>query len=289
MSGEREIRETAESLRKHHPATCEILPLFSRLSESEQEKVFRPSGRRRVVLATNVAETSLTVPGIRAVIDTGYARISRYSHRSKLQRLPIERISQASANQRSGRCGRIGPGIAIRLYSEMDFLNRDEFTDPEILRTNLASVILQMHALRLGELQRFPFVEPPDIRLVKDGLKTLQELNALDHQGQLTPIGKRLSRLPIDPRLGRMLLAAQEEGCLREVAIMVSALSVPDPRERPQDRQQQADQKHARFKDERSDFISLLKLWDDFEAQKTTSRGRRFAATVGTPSCPLSE
>ena len=268
MSGEREIRETAESLRKHHPPTCEILPLFSRLSESEQEKVFRPSGRRRVVLATNVAETSLTVPGIRAVIDTGYARISRYSHRSKLQRLPIERISQASANQRSGRCGRIGPGIAIRLYSELDFLNRDEFTDPEILRTNLASVILQMHALRLGELQRFPFVEPPDIRLIKDGLKTLQELNALDERGQLTPIGKRLSRLPIDPRLGRMLLAAQEEGCLREVAIMVSALSVPDPRERPQDRTQQADQKHARFKDERSDFISLLKLWEDFESQK---------------------
>lgn len=269
MSGEREIRETAESLRKHHPPTCEILPLYSRLSESEQEKVFRPSGRRRVVLATNVAETSLTVPGIRAVIDTGYARISRYSHRSKLQRLPIERISQASANQRSGRCGRIGPGIAIRLYSELDFLNRDEFTDPEILRTNLASVILQMHALRLGELQHFPFVEPPDIRLIKDGLKTLQELNALDDRGQLTPIGKRLSRLPIDPRLGRMLLAAQEEGCLREVAIMVSALSVPDPRERPQDRMQQADQKHARFKDERSDFISLLKLWDDFESQKT--------------------
>lgn len=268
MSGEREIRETTESLRKHHPSTCEILPLYSRLSESEQEKVFRPSGRRRVVLATNVAETSLTVPGIRAVIDTGYARISRYSHRSKLQRLPIERISQASANQRSGRCGRLGPGIAIRLYSEMDFLNRDEFTDPEILRTNLASVILQMHALRLGELQRFPFVEPPDIRLVKDGLKTLQELNALDDRGQLTPIGKRLSRLPIDPRLGRMLLAAQEEGCLREVTIMVSALSVPDPRERPQDRQQQADQKHARFKDDRSDFISLLKLWDDFESQK---------------------
>ncbi len=268
MSGEREIRETTESLRKHHPATCEILPLYSRLSESEQEKVFRPSGRRRVVLATNVAETSLTVPGIRAVIDTGYARISRYSHRSKLQRLPIERISQASANQRSGRCGRVGPGIAIRLYSELDFQNRDEFTDPEILRTNLAAVILQMHGMRLGDIHRFPFVEPPDIRLVRDGLKTLQELNALDEKGVLTAIGKRLSRLPIDPRLGRMLLAAQEEGCLREVAIIVSALSVPDPRERPQDRSQQADQKHARFKDEKSDFVSLLKLWEDFEEQK---------------------
>lgn len=268
MSGEREIRETAESLRKHHPAACEILPLYSRLSESEQEKVFRPSGRRRIVLATNVAETSLTVPGIRAVIDSGYARISRYSHRSKLQRLPIERISQASANQRSGRCGRLGPGIAIRLYSEEDFSSRDEFTDPEILRTNLAAVMLQMHALRLGEIQRFPFVEPPDIRLIKDGLKTLQELNALDERGVLTPVGKRLSRLPIDPRLGRMLLAAQEEGCLREVAIIVSALSIPDPRERPPDRTPQADQKHARFKDERSDFVALIKLWDDFEEQK---------------------
>lgn len=268
MSGEREIRETTESLRKHHPATCEILPLYSRLSESEQEKVFRPSGRRRVVLATNVAETSLTVPGIRAVIDTGYARVSRYSHRSKLQRLPIEKISQASANQRSGRCGRVGPGIAIRLYSELDYQSRDAFTDPEILRTNLASVILQMHGMRLGEIHRFPFVEPPDVRLVRDGLKTLQELNALDEKGVLTPVGKRLSRLPIDPRLGRMLLAAQEEGCLREVAIIVSALSVPDPRERPADRTQQADQKHARFKDDRSDFASLLKLWDDFEEQK---------------------
>ena len=268
LSGEREIRETAESLRKHHPAKCEILPLYSRLSQSEQEKVFRPTGSRRIVLATNVAETSLTVPGIRSVIDTGYARISRYSHRSKLQRLPIEKVSRASANQRSGRCGRVGPGIAIRLYSEQDFGNRPEFTDPEILRTHLAAVILQMHALKLGDISRFPFVEPPDPRLIRDGLRTLQEINALDERNQLTGLGRKLAKLPVDPKLGRMLLAGADEHCLTEIAIIVAALSVPDPRERPVEKAAHADQKHARFKDEQSDFLSLLKLWQDFEAQK---------------------
>jgi ATP-dependent helicase HrpA len=268
LSGEREIRETAESLRKHHPSKCEILPLYSRLSQSEQEKVFRPTDSRRIVLATNVAETSLTVPGIRSVIDTGHARISRYSHRSKLQRLPIEKISRASANQRSGRCGRVGPGIAIRLYSEQDFINRPEFTDPEILRTNLAAVILQMHSLKLGDIGRFPFVEPPDPRLIRDGLRTLQEVNALDERNHITDIGRKLAKLPVDPRLGRMLLAGADEHCLTEIAIIVAALSVPDPRERPADKAAHADQKHARFKDEQSDFIALLNLWQDFEEQK---------------------
>jgi ATP-dependent helicase HrpA len=268
LSGEREIRETAEALRKHHPADCDILPLYSRLSSSEQERVFKTGKKRRIVLATNVAETSLTVPGIRAVIDTGYARISRYSHRSKLQRLPIERISQASANQRSGRCGRLGPGVCIRLYSEEDYLSRPEFTDPEILRTNLAAVMLQMKALGLGELSDFPFIEPPDERMVRDGVKTLQEINAIDSGRKLTDLGRKLSRLPVDPRLARMLIAASEENSLTEVAIIVSALSLQDPRERPADRQQAADQKHARFKDERSDFLGLLKLWQDFEKQK---------------------
>jgi ATP-dependent helicase HrpA len=268
LSGEREIRETAESLRKHHPEKCEILPLYSRLSQSEQERVFKPAGQRRIVLSTNVAETSLTVPGIRSVIDTGYARISRYSHRSKLQRLPIEKISRASANQRSGRCGRVGPGIAIRLYSAEDFQNRSEFTDPEILRTNLAAVILQMHALRLGEISHFPFVEPPDERLIRDGLKTLQEINALDEKRGLTDIGRKLVKLPVDPKLGRMLLAGAEEHCLTEIAIIVAALSVPDPRERPADQALYADQKHWRFRHEHSDFLSFLNLWKAFEEQK---------------------
>jgi len=273
LSGEREIRETAESLRKHHPQNCEILPLYSRLSQEEQQRVFKPAGRRRVVLATNVAETSLTVPGIRAVIDTGVARISRYSHRNRLQRLPIEKISQASANQRSGRCGRVGPGIAIRLYSEQDFLARPEFTEPEIQRTNLAAVILQMHALKLGDIEAFPFVEPPDGRLVRDGQRSLRELGALvadseSNEGQLTDTGRRLAKLPLDPRLGRILLAGADEHCLDEVAIIAAALSVPDPRDRPADKQTQADQKHAVFRDEKSDFLSLLKLWQAWNEQR---------------------
>ncbi|HEY6123739.1 MAG TPA: ATP-dependent RNA helicase HrpA [Steroidobacteraceae bacterium] len=268
LSGEREIRETAESLRKHHPQGCEILPLYSRLSQEEQQRVFRPSGRRRVVLATNVAETSLTVPGIRAVIDTGVARISRYSHRTRLQRLPIEKISQASANQRSGRCGRVGPGVAIRLYSEEDFAARPAFTEPEIQRTNLAAVILQMHALKLGDIEAFPFVEPPDGRFVRDGQRTLRELGALSEEGTLTDTGRQLAKLPLDPRLGRMLLAAAAEHCLEEVAIIASALSVPDPRDRPADKQTQADQKHAPLRDEQSDFLSLLKLWREYVKQR---------------------
>ncbi|MET0293183.1 MAG: ATP-dependent RNA helicase HrpA, partial [Steroidobacteraceae bacterium] len=269
LSGEREIRETAETLRKRHPHGCEILPLFSRLSQSEQERVFRPSGARRVVLSTNVAETSLTVPGIRAVIDTGLARISRYSHRSRLQRLPIEKISRASAQQRSGRCGRVGPGVAIRLYSEEDFLARDEFTEPEILRTNLASVILQMHALKLGDIERFPFVEPPDGRYIRDGQRSLQELGALDDDLNLTEIGRRLSKLPLDPRLARILLAAADERATTEVAIIVAALGVPDPRDRPVDKQTQADQKHAPFRDPKSDFVTLLNLWRAYAEQRS--------------------
>ncbi|MDF9391582.1 MULTISPECIES: ATP-dependent RNA helicase HrpA [Methylococcus] len=275
LSGEREIRDTAESLRKHHPVDCEVLPLYSRLAVSEQEKIFKPHGRRRIVLATNVAETSLTVPGIRGVIDAGYARISRYSHRSKLQRLPIEKISRASANQRAGRCGRVGPGICIRLYSEQDFLNRPEFTDPEILRTNLAAVILQMKVLNLGDIRGFPFVEPPDERLVRDGLKTLQELNALDAQGRPTELGRRLAKLPVDPRLGRILLAGAEENCLSEVCIIVAALSVPDPRERPADKAQAADQKHARFRHPDSDFMAILALWKDYEEQRQHLSGSK--------------
>jgi len=268
LIGERDIRETAESLRKHHPEDCEILPLYARLSAAEQEQIFRPAKKRRIILSTNVAETSLTVPGIRAVIDAGHARISRYSHRSKLQRLPIENISQASANQRAGRCGRIGPGICIRLYSEADFLRRPEFTEPEILRTNLAAVILQMKALGLGDLGDFPFLEPPDERMVRDGVRTLQEINAMDDKRRLTEIGKKLYKLPVDPRLARILIAASEENSLTEVAIIVSALSLQDPRERPSDKAQAADQKHAPFKDENSDFLSYLKLWAHFQEQK---------------------
>jgi len=268
LSGEREIRETTESLRKHHPQGCDVLPLYSRLAQEEQQRVFRPAGRRRIVLATNVAETSLTVPGIRAVIDTGVARISRYSHRSRLQRLPIEKISQASANQRAGRCGRIGPGVAIRLYSEEDFVARPAFTEPEIQRTNLAAVILQMHALKLGDVEEFPFVEPPDGRYVRDGQRTLREIGALSDEGLLTDLGRRLARLPLDPRLGRILLAGADERCLEEVAIIVAALSVPDPRDRPADKQTQADQKHAPFRDEKSDFLTLLNLWRAWSAAR---------------------
>ncbi len=282
LIGERDIRETAESLRKHHPVDCEILPLYSRLSNAEQEQIFKPHKKRRIVLSTNVAETSLTVPGIRSVIDAGHARISRYSHRSKLQRLPIENISQASANQRAGRCGRVGPGVCIRLYSEADFLRRPEFTEPEILRTNLAAVILQMKALGLGDLEDFPFLEPPDERMIRDGLRTLQEINAIDDKRRLTEIGKKLYKLPVDPRLARILLAASEQNSLTEVAIIVSALSLQDPRDRPSDKAQAADQKHACFKDENSDFLSYLKIWTDFQEQKkhlSNSKLRQYCHT----------
>lgn len=267
LSGEREIRETAESLRKHHPPETEILPLYARLSAAEQHRVFEPHSRPRIVLATNVAETSLTVPGIHYVIDPGTARISRYSHRSQVQRLPVEPISQASARQRAGRCGRVSPGVCVRLYSEEDFQRRPAFTEPEILRTNLAAVILQMAVLKLGEPRDFPFIDPPDARLINDGYKLLYELQAVDERRQVTDLGRRLARLPVDPRLGRMILAGQQQSCLREVLILASALAIQDPRERPLDRQQAADEKHRRFRDERSDFQALLNLWEYYHEQ----------------------
>ncbi|MEU9952047.1 ATP-dependent RNA helicase HrpA [Streptomyces sp. NPDC047939] len=266
LSGEREIRDTADALGKRNLRHTEVLPLYARLSHAEQHRVFQRHTGRRVVLATNVAETSLTVPGIKYVIDPGNARISRYSHRTKVQRLPIERISQASANQRKGRCGRTSDGICIRLYSEDDFLTRAEFTDPEILRTNLASVILQMTAAGLGDIEKFPFIDPPDHRNIRDGVQLLQELGALDPEEKdpkkrLTPLGRKLSQLPVDPRLARMVIEADRNGCVREVMVIASALSIQDPRERPSDKQTQADQHHARFKDETSDFLAFLNLW----------------------------
>ncbi|MEU8891231.1 ATP-dependent RNA helicase HrpA [Streptomyces sp. NPDC048442] len=266
LSGEREIRDTADALNKRNLRLTEVLPLYARLSHAEQNRVFQRHTGRRVVLATNVAETSLTVPGIKYVIDPGTARISRYSHRTKVQRLPIERISQASANQRKGRCGRTSDGICIRLYSEDDFLTRPEFTDPEILRTNLASVILQMTAAGLGEIEKFPFIDPPDHRNIRDGVQLLQELGALDPnekdpKKRLTQQGRKLAQLPVDPRLARMVLEADKNGCVREVMVIASALSIQDPRERPVEKQQQADQNHARFKDETSDFLSFLNMW----------------------------
>ena len=267
LSGEREIRETAEALRKHHPPGVEIMPLYARLSADEQMRVFAPHERPRIVLATNVAETSLTVPGIKYVIDPGYARVSRYATRTKVQRLPIERISRASANQRAGRCGRVSEGVCVRLYSEEDFNARPEFTEPEILRTNLASVILQMKFLRLGDIQDFPFVEPPDYRAIKDGFQTLHELGAIDEHNELTPLGAQLARLPIDPRIARMILAARDENCLDEVLIIAAALSVQDPRERPMEKQELADAAHAKFRDERSDFVAFLNLWHWYHEQ----------------------
>ncbi|WP_308368420.1 MULTISPECIES: ATP-dependent RNA helicase HrpA [unclassified Microbulbifer] len=268
MSGEREIRECAKALRDAQIPQMEILPLYARLSLAEQNKIFHGHRGRRIVLATNVAETSITVPGIRYVIDPGTARISRYSYRSKIQRLPVEAISQASANQRAGRCGRVSAGVCVRLYEESDFLQRPEFTDAEILRTNLAAVILQMLQLKIGDIRDFPFVDPPDQRLINDGYKLLQELQAVDDRGRVTPPGRALSRLPLDPRLGRMLLAAGENGSLRELLIIVSALAVQDPRERPAEKRQAADEKHKQWQHEQSDFLSLVQLWDAFEAQR---------------------
>ncbi|HEY7087080.1 MAG TPA: ATP-dependent RNA helicase HrpA [Tepidisphaeraceae bacterium] len=272
LSGEREIRETAELLRKHHPSHTEILPLYARLSADEQMRVFQPHDRRRIVLATNVAETSLTVPGIRYVIDPGLARISRYAPRTKVQRLPIEAISRASADQRKGRCGRMSEGICIRLYSEDDFTRRAQFTEPEILRTNLASVILQMKALKLGDIAEFPFIDPPDPRSVRDGYQTLHEIGAIDERNELTETGRMLARLPIDPRIGRMVLAARDENVLEDVLVIAAALSVQDPRERPMDQQQAADSAHGQFRDENSDFLSFIKLWKWFrESEKHLS------------------
>ncbi|WP_425928568.1 ATP-dependent RNA helicase HrpA [Pseudomonas sp. NyZ201] len=268
LPGEREIRDAAEVLRKAQLRHTEILPLYARLSPAEQQRIFQSHPGRRVVLATNVAETSLTVPGIRYVIDSGTARISRYSYRAKVQRLPVEAVSQASANQRKGRCGRVEPGICVRLYSEEDFNARPAFTDPEILRTNLAAVILQMLHLRLGEIDAFPFIEPPDGKAISDGFNLLQELSAVNRENQLTPLGRQLARLPVDPRLGRMLLEGAKQGSLQEVLIVASALSVQDPRERPPERQQAADQAHAQWKDADSDFAALVNLWRGFEEQR---------------------
>ncbi|MCW3012686.1 MAG: hrpA, partial [Solirubrobacterales bacterium] len=281
LSGEREIRDTAEVLNGRLGPKVEVLPLYSRLSVAEQQKAFRPHAHQRVVLATNVAETSVTVPGIRYVVDPGTARISRYSARLKVQRLPIEEVSQASADQRKGRCGREGPGICIRLYSEEDFEARPRFTDPEVQRTNLASVILQMAALGLGEVEDFGFLDPPDRRQVRDGVNLLHELGALDPEQEdprrrLTPLGRQLARLPVDPRLGRMVLAADHLECADELCIVVAALSIQDPRERPSDLRAQADQSHARFKVEGSDFLSYLELWRYLEGLQAELSGNRF-------------
>ncbi len=269
LPGERDIRELAKALR--HVSAVDVLPLYARLSQAEQSRVFDSSRRKsgiRVVLATNVAETSVTVPGIRYVIDPGEARISRYSHRTKLQRLPVEPISRASADQRQGRCGRVGPGVCIRLYSEEDYRSRPQFTEPEIQRTNLAAVVLQMLTLGLGDVEQFPFIDPPDSRMVRDGYKLLEELGAVSAAGTLTDVGLRMSRLPVDPRLARMVLAAAEQGCLQEILVITSALTAQDPRERPADKQQQADQMHARFAHPRSDFMAWLSLWRYYEEQR---------------------
>jgi ATP-dependent helicase HrpA len=280
-SGEREIRDAVDAIDDLGLPHTETVPLYARLSAGEQHRVFRAHTGRRVVVATNVAETSLTVPGIRSVVDTGTARISRYSRRTKVQRLPIEPISQASANQRAGRCGRLGPGVCIRLYEEDDFDHRPEFTDPEILRTNLASVILQMAAMELGDIESFPFLDPPDRKAIRDGVDLLHELGAIDpsHEGTrawLTPLGRRLSRLPLDPRLGRMVLAADENGCLSEMLVIASALTIPDPRERPEGQETQAAQSHARFRDPASDFLSWLHLWEYVRGERRERTSNQF-------------
>ncbi len=271
LPGEREIRETADLLRADFARRpwglqAEILPLYARLSAADQQRIFSPSAGRRVVLATNVAETSLTVPGIRYVVDSGLARVNRYALRSKVQQLQIEKVSRASAIQRAGRCGRVAAGVCVRLYSLEDFESRPAFTDPEILRSSLASVILQMAFLRLGRVDAFPFLDPPSPRAINDGYQLLQELGALDGERRLTAVGRELAKLPVDPRLARIILAGRDHGCLPEILIIVSALSVVDPRERPLDRQSAADQAHLRFRDERSDFLGLLHLWDFFQA-----------------------
>ncbi|GAB3628471.1 ATP-dependent RNA helicase HrpA [Pandoraea terrae] len=278
LPGEREIRDTAEALRKHHPPHTEILPLFARLSGAEQERVFKPSNARRIVLATNVAETSLTVPGIRYVVDAGTARVKRYSYRNKVEQLQIEPISQAAANQRAGRCGRVADGICVRLYDEADFQARVRFTDPEILRSSLASVILRMQALRLAKVEEFPFIEPPPPRAIADGYQLLGELGAVDEVNRLTPLGRELARLPLDPRVGRMILAARDQQALREVLIIASALAVQDPRDRPQEAQDAADNAHRKFADEKSEFLAWLKIWKWFEEAIAHKKSNRLLA-----------
>ncbi|UXY14419.1 ATP-dependent RNA helicase HrpA [Chitiniphilus purpureus] len=276
LPGEREIRDTAEEFRKARLRDAEVIPLFARLSAEDQQRIFRPSaGGRRVVLATNVAETSLTVPGIRYVIDSGQARINRYSPRAKVEQLLVEKISQASARQRAGRCGRVAAGVCVRLYSEQDFLGRPAFTDPEIVRSSLAAVILRMAALKLGRVDEFPFLEAPSGKLIADGYQQLRELGAVDEDDHLTSVGEQLSRLPIDPRLARMLLAGHEHGCLAQILVIAAGLSVQDPRERPFQAREAADRAHARFTDDKSDFLSYLHLWTFFEAalaEKTSNK-----------------
>ncbi|MBC7453833.1 MAG: ATP-dependent RNA helicase HrpA, partial [Massilia sp.] len=275
LPGEREIRDCAEALRKHHPPHVEILPLFARLSVEEQERVFKVSNARRIVLATNVAETSLTVPGIRYVLDAGLARVKRYSFRNKVEQLQVEPIAQSAANQRAGRCGRVADGVCIRLYEESDFLQRAEFTEPEILRSSLAAVILRMKALHLTDVETFPFIEPPQGRAIADGYQLLQEVGAVDDANDLTPLGHKLAKLPLDPRVGRMILAALENACLTEMLIIASALSVQDPRDRPMEFQQAADEAHKKFADEKSEFLSYLKIWRWFDTaieHKKTNR-----------------
>ncbi len=278
LPGEREIREAAEALRKHHPKGAEILPLYARLSFEEQERIFRPHGARRIVLSTNVAETSLTVPGIRYVVDTGLARVNRYSYRNKVEQLQVEKISRASANQRAGRCGRVAAGVAIRLYAEDDYNARPQYTDPEILRSSLAHVILRMKALKIGDVEDFPFLEAPTPRMIADGYQLLAELGAVDAQKQLMPVGWQLAKFPIDPRIARMIIAAKQQNCLREVLIIAAALSVQDPRERPFEKSEAADRAHAKFADDKSDFMAYLKLWDHFdESIKHKQSNRKLA------------
>ncbi|MES2547369.1 MAG: ATP-dependent RNA helicase HrpA, partial [Pseudomonadota bacterium] len=280
LPGEREIRDTAEHLRKYQGRSAklkhiEVLPLFARLSIEDQQKIFRPHSSRRIVLATNVAETSLTVPGIKYVIDAGLARMNRYSTRAKVEQLQIEKISQAAAKQRAGRCGRVSNGICIRLYSETDFDGRPEFTEPEILRSSLASVILRMAALRLGDVTEFPFIEPPSSRLIADGYLLLQELGAVDSKRQITETGLQLAKLPLDPRVGRMILAAKRENCLSEILIIASVLSMQDPRERPMDKREAADNAHSKFAAEGSDFMSYLKIWDFYDNALKTKKSNK--------------
>ena len=277
LSGEREIREVNLALKRAQLPHTEIVPLYARLSLAEQSKIFSAHRGRRVVLSTNVAETSLTVPGIRYVIDTGRARVSRYSFRTKVQRLPIEAVSQASANQRAGRCGRVSEGICYRLYSEEDFQGRSEFTDPEIIRTNLAAVILKMLHLKIGDIRSFPFVDAPDQRMISDGFKLLEELQVVTANGKLTALGKRIVHIPLDPRFARMLLEAANNGCLSEVMVITTGLSIQDPRERPADKQQAADQSHKKWQEPNSDFISLLNLWRHFEEQRQQLSGNQYS------------
>ncbi len=275
LPGEREIREAAETLRKHHPPHTEILPLFARLTAEEQERVFRPHGGRRIVLATNVAETSLTVPGVRYVVDTGLARIKRYSYRNKVEQLRVENISQASAKQRAGRCGRVASGVCIRLYAEDEFTLRAAFTDPEVLRSSLAHVILRMKSLGLGTVEEFPFIDPPSPKAIQDGYALLAELGAVDDDDQLTETGRQLAKLPVDPRIGRMVLAAKSENALAEVLVIAAGLSVQDPRQRPSERAAAADAAQKRFDDERSDFVSWLKVWKFFEEALAHKKSQR--------------